>query len=442
MSQSNEVTALKSRLSVMMFLQFFIWGVWYVPMFPFLDGLGVDATKIGFAYGATGLAAIVSPIFIGMVADKFFPSQIVLAVLHLVGGFFLFMASRATDWASFIPYLLAHLFCYMPTLALANSVLFQSVKDPQKEAPAIRTLGTIGWIVSGVVVGSSFLVGAEEILKFQMPAFLGGPEAPADSKGLGLTNLPLLIGAGASVLLGVFSIFLPNTPPKMKGQSIGIGDVLGFKAMSLMKDKSFAVFIICSLLICIPLSFYYQSANGYLKAMDISNSEGVLALGQVSEIFFLLLVPFLLIKLGVKRMLLIGMAFWVLRYLFFAAGSQDAQYLLFLGVIAHGICYDFFFFTGQLYVDKKAPADIRSQAQGFIAFVTLGVGMFIGGNVNGWWTSLQTHEKTGVINWDAVWYFPAAMAAAVLVAFYFLFNESKSTDSTEATIEEPPTESV
>ena len=281
-----------------------------------------------------------------------------------------------------------------------------------------------------------------EILKFQMPAFLGGPEAPADSKGLGLTNLPLLIGAGASVLLGVFSIFLPNTPPKMKGQSIGIGDVLGFKAMSLMKDKSFAVFIICSLLICIPLSFYYQSANGYLKAMDISNSEGVLALGQVSEIFFLLLVPFLLIKLGVKRMLLIGMAFWVLRYLFFAAGSQDAQYLLFLGVIAHGICYDFFFFTGQLYVDKKAPADIRSQAQGFIAFVTLGVGMFIGGNVNGWWTSLQTHEKTGVINWDAVWYFPAAMAAAVLVAFYFLFNESKSTDSTEATIEEPPTESV
>lgn len=421
----NSVKALKSRLSLMMFLQFFIWGVWYVPMYPFLDSLGVDATKIGFAYSATGLAAIVSPIFIGMIADKFFPSQIVLGVMHLLGGFFLFMASKATDWSSFLPYLLAHLFCYMPTLALVNSVLFQSVKDPQKDAPAIRTFGTIGWIVSGIVIGSSFLVGAEESLKFQIPGFLGGPDAPEDSIGLGLTNLPLLIGAGASMLLGVFSFFLPNTPPQMKGQRISVGDLLGFKSISLMKDRSFSVFIICSLLLCIPLSFYYQSANGYLKAMDINNSEGVMALGQVSEIFFLLLVPFFLMRLGVKKMLLIGMLFWVLRYIFFAAGSADAQYLLFLGVLAHGICYDFFFFTGQLYVDKKAPTDIRSQAQGFITFVTLGVGMFIGGNVNGFWTKMQTDEITKEINWDAVWYFPAIMALVVLIAFFFMFDDSK-----------------
>tara|TARA_B100001029_G_C15033747_1_gene438753 strand:- start:172 stop:1482 length:1311 start_codon:yes stop_codon:yes gene_type:complete len=421
----NSVKALKSRLSLMMFLQFFIWGVWYVPMYPFLDSLGVDATKIGFAYSATGLAAIVSPIFIGMIADKFFPSQIVLGVMHLLGGFFLFMASKATDWSSFLPYLLAHLFCYMPTLALVNSVLFQSVKDPQKDAPAIRTFGTIGWIVSGIVIGSSFLVGAEESLKFQIPGFLGGADAPEDSIGLGLTNLPLLIGAGASMLLGVFSFFLPDTPPQMKGQRISVGDLLGFKSISLMKDRSFSVFIICSLLLCIPLSFYYQSANGYLKAMDINNSEGVMALGQVSEIFFLLLVPFLLMRLGVKKMLLIGMLFWVLRYIFFAAGSADAQYLLFLGVLAHGICYDFFFFTGQLYVDKKAPTDIRSQAQGFITFVTLGVGMFIGGNVNGFWTKMQTDEITKEINWDAVWYFPAIMALVVLIAFFFMFDDSK-----------------
>ena len=421
----NSVKALKSRLSLMMFLQFFIWGVWYVPMYPFLDSLGVDATKIGFAYSATGLAAIVSPIFIGMIADKFFPSQIVLGVMHLLGGFFLFMASKATDWSSFLPYLLAHLFCYMPTLALVNSVLFQSVKDPQKDAPAIRTFGTIGWIVSGIVIGSSFLVGAEESLKFQIPGFLGGPDAPEDSIGLGLTNLPLLIGAGASMLLGLFSFFLPNTPPQMKGQRISVGDLLGFKSISLMKDRSFSVFIICSLLLCIPLSFYYQSANGYLKAMDINNSEGVMALGQVSEIFFLLLVPFLLMRLGVKKMLLIGMLFWVLRYIFFAAGSADTQYLLFLGVLAHGICYDFFFFTGQLYVDKKAPTDIRSQAQGFITFVTLGVGMFIGGNVNGFWTKMQTDETTKEINWDAVWYFPAIMALVVLIAFFFMFDDSK-----------------
>lgn len=421
----NSVKALKSRLSLMMFLQFFIWGVWYVPMYPFLDSLGVDATKIGFAYSATGLAAIVSPIFIGMIADKFFPSQIVLGVMHLLGGFFLFMASKATDWSSFLPYLLAHLFCYMPTLALVNSVLFQSVKDPQKDAPAIRTFGTIGWIVSGIVIGSSFLVGAEESLKFQIPGFLGGPDAPEDSIGLGLTNLPLLIGAGASMLLGLFSFFLPNTPPQMKGQRISVGDLLGFKSISLMKDRSFSVFIICSLLLCIPLSFYYQSANGYLKAMDINNSEGVMALGQVSEIFFLLLVPFFLMRLGVKKMLLIGMLFWVLRYIFFAAGSADAQYLLFLGVLAHGICYDFFFFTGQLYVDKKAPTEIRSQAQGFITFVTLGVGMFIGGNVNGFWTKMQTDETTKEINWDAVWYFPAIMALVVLIAFFFMFDDSK-----------------
>jgi nucleoside transporter len=421
----NSVKALKSRLSLMMLLQFFIWGVWYVPMYPFLDSLGVDATKIGFAYSATGLAAIVSPIFIGMIADKFFPSQIVLGVMHLLGGFFLFMASKATDWSSFLPYLLAHLFCYMPTLALVNSILFQSVKDPQKDAPAIRTFGTIGWIVSGIVIGSSFLVGAEESLKFQIPGFLGGPDAPVNSIGLGLTNLPLLIGAGASMLLGVFSFFLPNTPPQMKGQRISVGDLLGFKSISLMKDRSFSVFIICSLLLCIPLSFYYQSANGYLKAMDINNSEGVMALGQVSEIFFLLLVPFLLMRLGVKKMLLIGMLFWVLRYIFFAAGSADAQYLLFLGVLAHGICYDFFFFTGQLYVDKKAPTDIRSQAQGFITFVTLGVGMFIGGNVNGFWTKMQTDEITKEINWDAVWYFPAIMALVVLIAFFFMFDDSK-----------------
>ena len=422
---NNSVKALKSRLSLMMFLQFFIWGVWYVPMYPFLDSLGVDATKIGFAYSATGLAAIVSPIFIGMIADKFFPSQIVLGVMHLLGGFFLFMASKATDWSSFLPYLLAHLFCYMPTLALVNSVLFQSVKDPQKDAPAVRTFGTIGWIVSGIVIGSSFLVGAEESLKFQIPGFLGGPDAPEDSIGLGLTNLPLLIGAGASMLLGVFSFFLPNTPPQMKGQRISVGDLLGFKSISLMKDRSFSVFIICSLLLCIPLSFYYQSANGYLKAMDINNSEGVMALGQVSEIFFLLLVPFFLMRLGVKKMLLIGMLFWVLRYIFFAAGSADAQYLLFLGVLAHGICYDFFFFTGQLYVDKKAPTEIRSQAQGFITFVTLGVGMFIGGNVNGFWTKMQTDETTKEINWDAVWYFPAIMALVVLIAFFFMFDDSK-----------------
>lgn len=445
MSDSDSIPALKTRLCVMMFLQFFIWGVWYVPMWPYLSQLGIAPEKIGFAYSATGIAAMVSPIFIGMVADKFFSSQIVLAVLHVLGGIFLFLAANAAGyvgedlvvgseeyqtavWSLFFPFILAHLLCYMPTLALVNSVLFQSVSDPQKDAPPIRTLGTIGWIVSGVVVGSSFLVGAEHTIAFQVPQFLGGPEAPDNAIGMGLTNTPLLIGAAASVLLGLYCFTLPNTPPKLKGQKTTLGDVIGLKAISLMRDRAFAVFIVCSLLICIPLSFYYQTANGYLKAMGVNNSEGVMTLGQVSEIFFLLLVPFFFRKIGVKNMLMIGMLFWVLRYVFFANAGPDAHALLFLGVLAHGICYDFFFFTGQLYVDQRAPEDIRSSAQGFIAFVTLGVGMFIGGIVNGWWNGKQTsgEGQAAVVNWSAVWYFPAIMAAVVMVAFVFLFKESNA----------------
>ena len=431
MSETAHVAALKPRLCVMMFLQFFIWGVWYVPMWPYLNQLGIAPEKIGFAYGATGIAAMLSPILVGMIADKYFPSQVVMGVLHILGGVFLLLAARVSEWGMFFPLILAHLLCYMPTLALVNSVLFQSVSDPEKDAPPIRTLGTIGWIVSGVVVGSSFLVGADKALVFQMPQFLGGPEAPADSMGLGLTNIPMLIGAAASILLGLFCFLLPNTPPKLKGEKTTVGDLLGFKAISLMRDRSFAVFIICSLLICIPLAFYYQTANGFLKAMKVNNSEGVLTLGQVSEIFFLLLVPFFFKRIGVKNMLLIGMLFWVIRYVLFANGGPEAHALLFLGVLAHGICYDFFFFTGQLYVDKKAPEEIRSSAQGFIAFVTLGVGMFIGGIVNGWWNGKQTTAdgEAAVVDWAAVWYFPAAMAAVILVVFFILFTD-KSRDDT------------
>jgi len=428
MSEIAHVAALKPRLCVMMFLQFFIWGVWYVPMWPYLNGMGIEPGKIGLAYSAAGIAAMVSPILVGLIADKFFPSQIVMGVLHILGGVFLYLAAQAADWSSFFPFILAHLLCYMPTLALVNSVLFQSVTDPEKDAPPIRTLGTIGWIVSGVVIGSSFLVGVDKELVFQVPQFLGGPEAPADSIGLGLTSLPFTIGAVASVLLGLYCFTLPNTPPKLKGERITIGDLLGFKAIGLMRDRSFAVFIICSLLLCIPLAFYYQSANGFLKEMGVNNTEGVMTLGQVSEIFFLLLVPFFFKKIGVKNMLLIGMLFWVVRYVFFANGGPDAHTLLFLGVLAHGICYDFFFFTGQLYVDKKAPPEMRASAQGFIAFVTLGVGMFVGGIVNGWWIGKQRTGSgdSAVIDWAAVWYFPAIMAAVILVVFFVLFKAPKT----------------
>lgn len=411
------------RLCVMMFIQFFIWGVWYVPMFPYLMGMGVVESNIGWAYAFTGVAAMISPFFVGMVADRFFPSQAVLGVLHLLGAVFLYLVSQATDWDGFWPFLLLHLICYMPTLALVNSVSFQNMADPQKQFPPVRTLGTIGWIFSGLVVGSSFLVGPENSFTMQWPKFLLGPDEPADSTGLGLTKWPFYLGAGASVLLGVYSFFLPHTPPRLKGRQVSIGDAMGLKTLSLMREPSFAVFIVCSFLICIPLSFYYQSANGFLKEMNVQNSEGVMTLGQFSEIFFLLLVPFFFRKLGVKNMLLIGMGCWVLRYVLFANAGPDTHALLFAGVLLHGICYDFFFVTGQLYTDAKAPPDVRSSAQGFIAFVTLGAGMFIGGLVNGFWTRSQ---KVGdQIDWPAVWYFPAIMAGIVLIGFAIFFKDKR-----------------
>ena len=406
------------RFCIMMFFQFFIWGVWYVPMWTFLESIEVEPSLRGTAYAATGLAAIISPFIVGMIADRFFSTQKVFGWLHILGGICLYLVGQAQTWEEFYPFLLMHLIFYMPTLALANSLSFQNMNDPQKEFPPIRTLGTIGWIASGILVGSSFY--AEGDFHLSWPVFLGGPPPPSDWDSIALTSMTFEIGAIASFALGVYSFTLPNTPPKLKGKKVSTAEVLGLKAFKLMQDRSFAVFIICSFLICIPLSFYFQSANGFLKEMGVSNSEGVMTLGQVSEIFFLLLVPYFFRKLGIKNMLMIGMLFWVLRYVFFANADSKSHALLYLGVIFHGICYDFFFVTGQLYVDKTAPVDIRSSAQGFIAFVTLGLGMFVGGQLNGWWNSKQK-LATGM-NWESVWYFPAIMSAVVLLAFFFAFQ--------------------
>jgi len=416
-------TSLVFRFCIMMFLQFFIWGVWYVPMWTFLGTLEIEASLRGTAYAATGVAAIISPFIVGMIADRFFPTQKVYGWLHILGGASLLMIGQSTSWESFYPYLLLHLVFYMPTLALANSLSFQNMMDPQREFPPIRTLGTIGWIASGILVGSSFFENG--IYHLSWPAFLGGNPPPNGWSSIAYTSGTFEIGAIASFALGLYAFSLPNTPPKMKGKTVSVGEILGLKAFRLMKDRSFAVFIFCSFLTCIPLSFYFQSANGFLKEMGISNSEGVMTLGQVSEIFFLLLVPYFFRKLGVKKMLMVGMFFWVLRYILFANADAQTHALLYLGVIFHGICYDFFFVTGQLYVDKVAPQDIRSSAQGFIAFVTLGAGMFVGGELNGWWNSKQ--ELATGLNWEAIWYFPAIMAGIVLLIFFFMFRDPTST---------------
>ena len=414
--------SLTVRFCLLMFFQFFIWGVWYVPMWSYLGTLKVEASLRGTAYAATGVAAMISPFIVGMIADRFFATQKVFGTLHLLGGIFLYLVGQANDWKEFYPFLLLHLICYMPTLALSNSLCFQNMEDPQKQFPPIRTLGTIGWIASGILVGSSFFF--ENEFQAIWPAFLGGELPPPEWTSISMTSQPFMIGAGVSIFLGLYSFFLPHTPPKLKGKKVTTAEVLGLKALALMKDKSFATFIICSFLLCIPLSFYFQSANGFLKEMGVANSEGVLTLGQFSEIFFLLLVPWFFRKLGIKKMLLIGMAFWSVRYVLFAQASPEAHILLYLGVLFHGICYDFFFVTGQLYVDKVAPDDVRSSAQGFIAFVTLGAGMFAGGILNGWWNSQQMRGVT--LNWENVWHFPAVLAAVVLVIFLVTFQHKEA----------------
>jgi len=304
---------------------------------------------------------------------------------------------------------LLYTLCYMPTLALVNSVSFDHMEDPGKEFPAISVLGTIGWIVAGLVVGF-------------MPKGVFGIETIEN------TSYPMKIAAGASILMGLFCFFLPKTPPKSLGKKITISDVLGLKALSLLKDRAFLVFIVSSFLICIPLAFYYQSANGFLSEAGMKNPAAKMTMGQMSELFFMLVMPFFFARLGIKKMLLVGMLFWVGRYFLFAFGyGGSATVMLYLGIIFHGICYDFFFVTGQIYVDKKAPLEIRASAQGFIALVTLGLGMVIGNLINGWVTTHYT-AADGSHNWKMIWLVPAVMAGVVAVVFSILFKDNNTSD--------------
>jgi nucleoside transporter len=383
----------------MMFLQYFVWGAWYVTMGTWLgETLQFSGEQIGLAAGSTALAAMISPFFVGMVADRFLATERILGVLHLAGGAVLFLASTQTTFAPFYTVLLAYTLCYMPTLALSNSISFHQMRDPEREFPPIRVLGTIGWIVAGLVIGTLRL------------------EA---------TALPMRIAAAGSVMLGVFCFALPHTPPLRKSR-VSMRDVLGLDALRLMRDRSFAVFVIGSFLICIPLQFYYAFANLFLNELRVTNAAGKMTLGQMSEIFFMLVMPWFFRRLAVKYMLLVGMAAWAARYTFFAFGNSGALvWMLYGGIVLHGICYDFFFVTGQIYVDQQAPGDLRGAAQGFIAFVTLGVGMLIGSWVSGRVVD-AFRSPTGGHQWDGIWLVPAAGAAAVLVLFGLLFTSRET----------------
>ncbi len=386
---------IRLKLSVMMFLEFFIWGAWYVTMGTYLlKTLSFSGTESGAAYGTTALAAIVSPFFVGMVADRFFATEKVLAALHLIGAGLLYWVSTLPNFGSFYWVLLAYALCYMPTLALTNALAFHQMKDPQKEFPGIRVLGTVGWIVAGVVISA---LSAESLA------------------------LQFRLAAGASLALGLFAFTLPHTPPAKLGHAVSVRDVLGLDALQLMKDRSFAIFVLGSFLVCIPLQFYYAFLNPFLNEIGRTSTAVTQSLGQVSEVGFMLLMPFFFVRLGVKKMLLVGMAAWMARYLLFAFGDNHGLvWMLFLGILLHGVCYDFFFVTGQIYVDAKAPLHIRAAAQGFITFVTYGVGMFIGSYLSGW--IVDQYVTPGGHDWRTIWLIPAAMAFAVLALFAAFFS--------------------
>jgi nucleoside transporter len=394
------IASVRVKLSTMMFLQYFVWGAWYVTMGTWLgQTLHFSGEQIGLAAGTTALAAMISPFFVGMVADRFMATERILAALHVLGGIVLFLAATQTTFGAFYGVLLIYTLCYMPTLALSNSLSFRQMEDPGREFPPIRVLGTIGWIVAGVCIGTL---------------------------GLEATAIPLDIAGAGSILLGLFCLTLPHTPPleKAKGKRATWADVVGLDALKLMGERSFAVFVIGSFLICIPLQFYYAFANMFLNEIHVTNAASKMTLGQMSELFFMLVMPWFFRRLGVKWMLLVGMMAWTARYAFFAYGNNaDLVWMLYGGILLHGICYDFFFVTGQIYVDTKAPVDLRAAAQGFIAFVTLGIGMFIGSWASG--RVVDAFVVGGGHDWNRIWLVPAAGAAVVLALFALFFRSSE-----------------
>jgi nucleoside transporter len=396
-------TKVRTELSIMMFLQFFIWGAWAVTMGTYLLKIGFTGVQVGNAYSTTAWAAIISPFFIGMVADRFFPAQVVLGVLHLIGGVLMYWASTITDPNLFFWVLLGYALCYMPTLALVNAVSFNQMKDPSKEFPSVRVLGTIGWIAISALWS---------IFKVEGSVF------------------PLQVAAGTSIILGVYSFFLPHTPPSSAGKKLSISGILGLDALKLMKDPSFLVFTLGSLLICIPLAFYYSFCNPFLNEKGMPMPALSQSFGQVSEVLFMLIMPLFFRKLGIKKMLLLGMTAWAIRYVCFAFGAVSFPMisLFYMGIILHGVCYDFFFVTGQLYVDKVAPAEIRANAQGFIALITYGVGMVIGNKVAGPIVDKFSTTTNGVTThaWTQIWIAPAIMSLVVLLMFAFLFKAPKN----------------
>lgn len=398
--------AVRLQLSTMMFLEFFIWGAWFVTMGTFLfNDLHTDAKDVGYAYLTQSIGAIIAPFIVGLIADRFIAAQLILGILHLIGAFLLWLAGSSADFGTFYPLLLFYMILYMPTLALVNSISFRQMDDPSKKFPAIRVWGTIGWIIAGLTIG-----------------WLGWEKSNA-------LSLTFKMASVASGLLGFLSFTLPNTPPLKRNEKVSVGELLGLDAIRLLKQRSYLLFFLSSVAICIPLAFYYNFTNPFLNEAGMSSAAGKQSLGQMSELLFMLIMPLFFARLGVKKMLALGMLAWVIRYIFFAFGNVEANYWMLIGgIVLHGICYDFFFVTGQIYTDSVAGEKFKSAAQGLITLATYGVGMLIGFLISG--PIVDAYKLAdGTHNWQTVWLIPAGIALAVLLLFLLLFKEGKAEKS-------------
>lgn len=402
---------IRIQLSVMMFLEFFIWGGWFVTLGTFLGRtLGANANEVGMAFSTQSWGAIIAPFIIGLIADRFFNAERILGILHLCGAGLMYLMYQTSDFSSFYPYVLGYMILYMPTLALVNSICFNQMKDPAKEFSFVRVFGTIGWIVAGVLI--SYV--------FHWDSSNGITE--------GLLKNTFLMTAIVSALLGVFSFTLPKTPPRIsKNEKISISDILGLDALKLLKDRNFLVFFISSVLICIPLAFYYQNTNPFLIEMGMKNVTAKMGIGgQGSEILFMLLLPFFFKKFGFKKTIMLAMLAWGVRYVLFAFGnSAEFTFLLLTGIALHGICYDFFFVSGQIYTNSKAGEKFKSAAQGLITLATYGIGMLIGFWVAGKLTEIYMLRGGQTHDWETIWLYPAGFAIVVLLLFAVLFKNEK-----------------
>lgn len=399
-----------------MFLEFFIWGGWFVTLGTFLSK-NLHATEFEKAnvFSTQSLGAIIAPFIVGMIADRYFNAERILGVLHLVGAVLMYQMYGATNMSTFYPYVLAYMILYMPTLALTSSVSFRQLTNPEKQFSGIRIWGTIGWIIAGLVISYFWDAKASE----------------------GALKNTFLLSGIASLVLGVFSFALPKTPPVKldEGEKPSFASIIGLDAIKLLKDKNFLIFFISSVLICIPLAFYYSNANPFLSEIGLENATGKMTIGQASEVLFLLALPIFFTKFGFKKTILVGMLAWVIRYLLFAYGNAgELSFMLLIGIALHGICYDFFFVSGQIYTDSKAGIKYKSAAQGLITLATYGVGQLIGfwvaGYVGDKYKELKTTDLAGF--WNHTWVVPAIIAAVVFFIFLALFKDEKI-DSTNAT---------